>query len=98
MPSPYYPIHTSYVPPYPSTSTKLFLPNPIPTRITMMRGNERAKMPTLSPHVLPVTNGFLTKNQMPFSQSFTTSAPLGSGHIGSGVPMGGGSGHLMLQN
>ncbi len=44
MPSPYYPIHTSYVPPYPSTSTKLFLPNPIPTRITMMRGNERAKM------------------------------------------------------
>jgi hypothetical protein len=56
----------------------------------------RHKMPTLSPHVLPVTNGFLTKNQMPFSQSFTTSAPLGSGHIGSGVPMGGRSGHLML--
>jgi hypothetical protein len=64
----------------------------------MMKGNEGAKMPTLFPHVFLVTSGFLTKNQMPFSQPFTTSAPLGSGHIGSGVPMGGGSGHLVLQN
>jgi hypothetical protein len=64
----------------------------------MMRSNERAKMPTLSPHLFPITSGFLIKNQMPFSQPFTTSAPLGSGHIGSGVPMGGRSGHLMLQN
>ncbi len=92
----YYTIRTSYVPPHPSTNSKLSFPNPIHVRITMMRGNEGAKTPTLSPHVLPLTNGFPTKNQVPFSQPLTTSAPFWSGHTRSGVPMGGGSGHLML--
>jgi hypothetical protein len=47
MPSLYYTIYTSYVPPYPSTNTKLSFPNPIPTKITMMRGSEGDKTPTL---------------------------------------------------
>jgi hypothetical protein len=43
MPSPYYAIHTSYVPPYPSINTKLSFPNPIPTKITIMRRSEEPK-------------------------------------------------------
>jgi len=53
MPSPYYAIHTSYVLPHPSISTKLSFPNPIPTRITMMRRSEGAKTPALSPCTSP---------------------------------------------
>jgi hypothetical protein len=98
MPSPYYIVHSSYVPPYPSTSIKLSFPNPIPTINTMMRGSEGAKTLALSPHVLPFTNGFPTKDQVPFSQPLVANAPLGSGHTRSGVQMGGGRGHLMLQN
>jgi hypothetical protein len=53
MPRAYYIIHTSYVLPYPSISTKLSFPNPIPIGITMMRGNEGTKTSTVSPCTSP---------------------------------------------